>query len=449
MKKVLASVFALLFVLSVFSGCTATPGETTSQSDAATTQSATTAPKASDEVVVLQYADWDNFDTAFIDEWNATHPNIQVEFTAIPDNGEKMTKIDVLAMSGELDIMPMSDAEQFIRMENGVLAPLDEYIQRDGIDMATAFGAFEGWSKYDGTYYCLPLRTSLQVVYYNKDMFDAAGIAYPSDDWTWDQYLEIAKKLTVTDNGNKIYGTYTHKFGGDWATVAVQGSTGWYTSDGLCNIKDPALVKGLQVRKDMDDQGYQMPFNQIAAVKAMPNSEFLGGKAAMAMAGSWLVRDMKNKEKFPFDFNVGIAYIPRYDDTMPGQRLSMSCSALGIPANSKHKDEAWEFIKYYITEHSDVIAKSGNIPCYQPAWNDDIVSAFIEGSGLSLQDGQVFFNPKATITTSKVLGVAAAMYNQILGEETALYFNGEKTLEQTLDNIETRVNEEIQKAQNN
>ena len=54
-----------------------------------------------------------------------------------------------------------------------------------------------------------------------------------------------------------------------------------------------------------------MPYGRIVAAKAAINSSFLGGKEAMVTAGSWLVRDMKNKEKFPFDFQVGVAYMPR------------------------------------------------------------------------------------------------------------------------------------------
>jgi multiple sugar transport system substrate-binding protein len=392
--------------------------------------------------VVLQYADWDKFDTTFIDKWNAAHPDIQVEFTAIPDNGEKMTKVDILAMSGDLDIMPMSDAEEFIRMKNGVLAPISDYITEAGIDMKRDFGAFEEWVRYNGVYYCLPLRASLQVVYYNMDMFDAAGIPYPKDDWTWDEYIDTAKKLTKGSGQSKVYGAYTHTFGGDWATVAVQGAN-WYTGTGQSNIKAPAFVKGLEVRKTLDDGGFQMPFSQITAVKTMPNSEFFGGKAAMAMAGSWMVRDMKNKEKFPFQFRVGIAYIPRYDNTKPGQRISMSCSALGIPANSKHKKEAWEFLRYYIQQNSATIGASGNVPCYIPAWNDELVNTFIKGSGLHLEQGKVFFNSKATVSTSKILGTAMAMYNQLVNEQTPLYFNGEKSLNTVLNDIESLANREI------
>jgi multiple sugar transport system substrate-binding protein len=123
----------------------------------------------------------------------------------------------------------------------------------------------------------------------------------------------------------------------------------------------------------------------------------------------------------------------------------MSCSALGIPANSRYKDAAWEFLRYYIQENSATTAGGGNIPCYQPVWNDEnLVNVFIQGSGLTVDQGKVFFNPNATVTTNKVLGTASAMYNNIVNEQTPLYFNGEKTLQAVLDDIESRVNREIQ-----
>ena len=193
----------------------------------------------------------------------------------------------------------------------------------------------------------------------------------------------------------------------------------------------------------LDDEGIQMPYSQIVAAKTVINSSFLGGKEAMANAGSWLVRDLKNKDKFPFDFEVGVAYLPRFDETVEGPCSNYSASVLGIPANSQHKDEAWRFIKYYVEECSDYIAASGNLPTYLPAYDDDIVEIFCEGSGLPIEDGQKFFSSDVNLTTNKIIGKGGAEYMQIAKEEIEQYFNGEKTLEETLDNIETRVNEEL------
>jgi multiple sugar transport system substrate-binding protein len=391
-------------------------------------------------VVTLQYADWDKFDTGFIDDWNRTHPNIQVKFISIPDNGEQQNKVDVLAMSGEIDIMAISDGMQFLRMQNGVLAPIDEYLKDSGIDMKRDFGVFSEWNIYDGKYYCLPLRTSIEAVYYNKDMFDAAGVPYPQDGWTLDDYIAIAKKMTSGSGQNKVYGTYLHTWDGEWAPLIIQGSSGWYTADGKSNIRDPALRRGLELRREMDEGGYQMSYSQIASIKTLSNAEFLSGRAAMAVSGSWMVRDMKNKERFPFNFNVGVAYIPRYSVNHPAKVLNMTSSSIGIPSNSKHKTEAWEFIKYYVTQHSSVIARSGNVPCYQPVWTSDIVDLFVQGSGLPSEEGRKFFDRNANIVTTRVLGNRQADYNQILADQTPLYFNGEKSLDQVITDIESRVN---------
>lgn len=420
----------------LLAGCSG--GKTDPESQAAEGSQGST-----EEPVVINYYDWDIPDQKFIDDFNAANPDIQVVAHSIPANGERLTKLDILAMSGgDMDVMPISDGDQFTRFESGMLAPLDEYIERDGLDMEEAFGKYAIWGQSDGVYYGIPFRATQSGVYYNKDMFDAAGVAYPSDDWTLDEYIETARKMADWGKEQGIYGTYTHTYANEWATVAAQKGQ-WYTEDGSCNIKDPAWRLGLETRKLLDDEGVQMPYSQIVAAKAVINSSFLGGKEAMANAGSWLVRDMKNKDKFPFDFEVGVAYLPRYDETVEGPCSNYSASVLGIPANSEHKEEAWRFIKYYVEECSDYIAASGNLPTYLPAYDDEMVKKFCEGSGLSIEDGQKFFNSSVNLTTNKIIGPGGAEYMQIAKEEIEQYFNGEKTLDETLDKIESRVNEKL------
>lgn len=417
-----------------------------SSADSAGTQaSADNAPaaEASKEPVVINYYDWDIPDQKFIDDFNAANPDIKVVVHSIPANGERLTKLDILAMSGgDMDVMPISDGDQFTRFESGMLAPLDEFIERDGMDMEASFGKYAIWGQLDGTYYGIPFRATQSGVYYNKDMFDAAGVPYPSDDWTLEEYIETARKMAEWGKDDGIYGTYLHTYANEWATVAAQKGK-WFTQDGKCNIKDPAWVKALETRKMLDDENIQMPYGQIVAAKAVINSSFLGGKEAMANAGSWLVRDMKNKEKFPFDFEVGVAYLPRFDETVEGPCSNYSASVLGIPANSQHKEEAWRFIKYYVEECSDYIAASGNLPTYLPAYTDDIATIFCDGSPLSPEDGQKFFSDSVNLTTNKIIESGGTEYMQIAKEEIEQYFNGEKTLEETLDNVERRVNEAL------
>lgn len=444
MKKTVAFLMCLS-AAGLLAGCGAKTEATTAAADTTGAASTETKAEAKGDPVVINYYDWDIPDQKFIDDFNAANPDIQVVAHSIPANGERLTKLDILAMSGgDMDVMPISDGDQFTRFESGMLAPLDDFIAKDGVDMDKSFGKYAIWGQYDGKYYGIPFRATQSVVYYNKDMFDKAGVEYPKDDWTLDEYIETARKMVEWGKDQGIYGTYTHTYANEWATIAAQKGQ-WYTEDGKCNIKDPAWQKALETRKMLDDEGIQMPYGQIVAAKAAINSSFLGGKEAMVTAGSWLVRDMKNKEKFPFDFQVGVAYMPRFDESVEGLRSNYSCSVLGIPENSKHKEEAWRFIRYYVENASNYIAASGNLPTYLPAYNDDMVNIYCEGSGLDVSYAKKFFDPAVQLTTNKIIGNKGAEYMQIGKEEIEQYFNGEKSLEDTLDSIESRVNEALGK----
>ncbi|MCI8727141.1 MAG: sugar ABC transporter substrate-binding protein [Hungatella sp.] len=447
MKKT-TSFLMCLAMSAMLAGCgqnsdNKTTDETTGSSETAAEN--TVKEEGEGGQVVINYYDWDIPDQKFIDDFHAANPDIQVVVHSIPANGERLTKLDILAMSGgDMDVMPISDGDQFVRFESGMMAPLDEFIERDGLDMEASFGKYAIWGQSDGKYYGIPFRATQTGVYYNKDMFDEAKVPYPSDDWTLEEYIETARKMAEWGKSQGIYGTYTHTYANEWATVAAQKGQ-WYTPDNQCNIKDPAWRTALETRKMLDDEGTQMPYGQIVAVKAVINSSFLGGKEAMVNAGSWLVRDMKNRDKFPFDFQVGVACLPRFDETVEGPCSNYSCSVLGIPENSKHKEEAWRFIRYYVEECSDYIAASGNLPTYLPAYSDEMIHIFCEGSGLDEEYGKKFFDSSIKLTTNKIIGPCGAQYMQIGKEEIEQYFNGEKTLEETLDNIERRVNEELAK----
>ena len=79
--------------------------------------------------VVINYYEWDVPNQQFVDDFMAEHPDIKVEVHTIPANGDRATKLDIMAMSGsDIDVMPIADGDQFIRFEQGMLAPLDNLL---------------------------------------------------------------------------------------------------------------------------------------------------------------------------------------------------------------------------------------------------------------------------------------------------------------------------------
>ena len=441
MKKTIAWCLTLCLLLGILTGCSQNQPSEGSGQDA-----------ESGEKVVINIYDWDaSFDTSIIDRFNEKYPDIKAVYNVVPDNNDKMTKLDVLAMGGgEVDVMTLSDGDQFLRMQNGILAPVDEFIEADGMDMEELYGSHAEWAKYDGKYYGLPLRVSIEGVFYNKDMFDEAGIPYPTSDWTYDDYIEIARQLVQGEGANKVYGTYLHTWNCEWNGIGCQADL-YYTEDGKCNFDNAAFRKALEVRKMLDEEGVQQSYDEINALNAFPNSAFLGGKCAMAVVGSWLVRDMKDKDNFPFDFNVGWVNMPKYDDSVGDNPVNSTVSILGIPATSKNKEAAWKFMRFYAEECAVDIAAQGNVPCYQMEHNEELIETFLEGSGLDLEYGQMMFSPELTHYSCKIGAppqsyATSAQYDMLANEEIQAYFGGGQDLDTTIANIVEKVNEMLEDA---
>lgn len=389
------------------------------------------------EKTVIHFYDWAPTDMSIIEDFNRENPDIEVQFHSIPDNGgDKLVQLDILAMGGgDIDVMPGSDGEQMVRMKNGIYAPIDEFIERDGIDMEANFGDILSYATYDGVTYGYPFRSTVEGIWYNKDMFDAAGIPYPDGSWTWDEYKEITAKLTHGEGADKVYGTYTHTFNGQWAPVGNEKEP-WYNEEGYSNINSEAFKTQLERRKELDDLGYQLSFSQIQATQATQAAYFLSGKCAMVQAGSWIVQNIKDQENYPHSFRIGVAPLPRFDESVESENnFSVAASILAIPANSDHKEEAWRFIRYMVEEGAHRIARSGNYPCYRPAYDDELIAAFIEGSGLEIDDVRPLFG-EMTAVSQKPTGSAAAEYQQSMQEQTPLFFNGEKAADEVLAEIQ-------------
>ena len=463
MKKILAVLLSVSMVVGLLSACggnNSTPKETTSNKEtqaagetkAANETEGTKAPDAGNEdagdKIVINYYDWDGSAAGVVERFNASQDKIQVVFTQIPDNMDKNSKLDVLAMGGgEIDVLPCGDGDQFTRMQNGMFAPLDEYIAADGIDMDSAFSEMAKWCVWDGVTYGMPLRASVGGVFFNKDLFDAAGIEYPEGNWTWEDYKNIASQLTQGEGTDKIYGTYNHVWAGEWIHPAAQVGS-FYKEDGTSNINDEIFVNILNERKALDEAGVQPSYTEVKATQAMPNSFFLGGKCAMVICGAWLIRDMKDTENYPHDFGVGFTYFPRTNDSVSSDKnLFMSATMLGVASTSKHPEEAYQFIKYMVTEGAVDIAAGGNYPCYKVAFDDEVINAFIKDSGLSFEDGQKLFASDAVYHSSKATGAGAAAYMDALDEQEGLFFTGSTDAQSALDNVAKAMNEEIESLQ--
>ena len=168
--------------------------------------SAATIVHAEDEVT-LRVLNWGNTDEEkiandAIARFNEENPNVKVEQTCVPVESwsDFIQKWITMCTSGEApDVISLGLEAVNMAVSNDLLVPLDDIITDDEELTAKkdqyAPSLLEGFTVNDSLY-GLPNGTQTMVVYYNKHMFDDAGLEYPQDGWTWDQFRETAEKLT-------------------------------------------------------------------------------------------------------------------------------------------------------------------------------------------------------------------------------------------------------------
>ncbi len=221
---------------------------------------------------------------------------------------------------------------------------LDDYL--DGFIDALSYG--EGENR--GIYY-LPEYFNVSLLYYNKDMFDEAGIAYPTIDWDYDDFFAAGKTLTKTDaNGNYVsWGTdTTFDWWAQWLTFVRQCGGTVMDEEGNLTLDDEASLKGLQYYFEMAGaaQDPETWGNKIGSTVGENDlGLFQGGKVGMVFAGHTGSFATYREASKKFGLNWDVQLLPTTNEgNRDGGELSLY--AYGIYKNSKNKQGAWEFLKY-------------------------------------------------------------------------------------------------------
>lgn len=279
------------------------------------------------------------------DEFNAAHPDIQVKFEPIPSDGYGTKLTTSLAAGQAPDVFLIGEGDYFKYVDKGVIEPLDDYLKNDSSFSLDIFQKdLIDNMKINGKQYYLPKDFNPLALWYNKRMFDEAKLPYPTDDWTWDDLIAAAQKLTKKDGGKytqfgfnatkweyPIY-TYLWDHGTDIANEDGTQAEGYMNGDKTV----AALEKYVALSKG---EGRVSPTPQDTETMGGDSSMFMTDKLAMMVTGRWIKGDLDKS-----DVQYGSALIPKGED---GTRTSIIASAgWAVNAASKHKQEAYELVKW-------------------------------------------------------------------------------------------------------
>lgn len=445
-RKILACLLCLAMVFS-FVGCGNSSNGSGNSEAVATTE---------DEVVKLVV--WggvpgESGPQDLVDAFNASHPNIQVEYYRFVNDDTGNTKLDTSIMSGEqVDVFFTYTTDLLKkRVNGGMVEPLENFGVEDFI-RENITTELDQVSKVDGKYYALPTVKEFFGFMVNQDMLDAKGITI-NDDWTVDEFMEIAKQLADNTGDKPVYGVHPYSGGLPLNfALPVLGGDMYYKNEGKESNFDAAEFASIARIQELMIDGYAMPFEEIFAQKLEMYSHpaFLSGEVAMMPFSTWMLRYVKDLENFPHDFKTTFAAYPTTEKGVENNFRAYLNNNICMNSKSEYKDEAWTFIQYWIGEGSEYMLKAGKIPAWSKV-DANLVSEKILGeNAATLFNAEAYNRVVMNPNNAYVVDTITTAYPQIIEiykEESELFFLGHSDKDTYLKNLKTRADKAIKTEQ--
>ncbi|MEV4368287.1 sugar ABC transporter substrate-binding protein [Nonomuraea sp. NPDC049637] len=314
--------------------------------------------------VTISYAIWEKNDQPstqkIIDAFQKQHPDVTVKLEITPWD-QYWTKLQTAATGGAApDVFWMNSLNVRMYAKGGVIAPFEN------ADVSAFPQAIVDGYRYDGKLYGMPRDVGVPVLWYDKELFDKGGVAYPTADWTWDDLKAAAKKLT--DPAKKQYGLLAPLWdqGGFYPTM-IQAGGHVISADGKkSGFDEPGSIQGLEFWTDMINKDKVAPPLQ-ATTDTSPVQLFMTGKYAMYYGGSWLASTFKaNTER---GGKVDVAPLPKG----PAQEAVILLGlANSVSAKSEHPAEAAQFATFLSSDEAEkILSDSGGASVSSRAGTQD------------------------------------------------------------------------------
>ncbi len=387
--------------------------------------------------VTINVATWD--DRFTIDEhveapFESAYPNIDVNYLVFPAKEYDTTLATQLAGGADIDVYGTKNNAGYADLvERGVAFAIDDLIAKDTFDLS-GFGPLINGIKFNGSIYGLPVAKSAWVLYYNKDLFDANGVGYPSEDMTWEEFRNLAKKMTTGRGAGKVWGAYFHT----WPVCTF----GPALQDGTTIIDEDlsSVERAFELRLALEEDGSIMSYYDAVASKTHYNALFQSGKLAMNIIGNWHVAQLRRAEdEGNLNFDWDIVPMPHPKGVTPNTTWGMPDS-ISITAKSDNKEAAWEFLKFRTgLEGAKISAEHGTLPAF---YNKEIGEVFLSGGNGTPENLEIIPQANVYVEYPAVPGINTIV-NSIYKEEIELMFVGDQSPAQTISKIKKRIQEEM------
>ena len=317
-----------------------------------------------DGTVDLTFQIWDVFQRdgmqAMCDAYTALHPEVTIE-VQVTSWDEYWTKLEAATMAKQApDIFWMHTNEILKYADNDKLVDCSEIVDKShfsDISLANASGS-------DGTLYAVPKDRDTVGLVYNKEMFDAAGVSYPDDTWTWDTLVEASQKI-YDATGYYGYMAYGDDQLGYWNFVYQAGGSILTEDKTRANFTDPATEMAMDFYIGLQKNDW-CP-NQTYFAETSPGTAFFSGKGAMFLEGDWnILPELQNYPDMVGKWDVAV--LPKCPNPLSGDGRATISNGLSYATTktNKHLDVVMDVLKFFgSAEGQQIQGESGAaIPAY-------------------------------------------------------------------------------------
>lgn len=387
-------------------------------------------PTAPSEPVTITYSNFisnagneENL-AAIVDAFEAEHEGVTVEVTTLPYDQYGQVLDTDLAAGTAADVFDIEYANYARYQALGVLAPIT-------VDDPAAYRAslLESYQT-DGEQFALPSSFSNVVLYYNADLFDAAGLDHPTADWTWEDEQAAAEALTDASAG--VWGDHQPVSFHEFYKALAQNGGSFLNEDGTAvAFNTPEGVEAAHWL--VDKSGTVMPtIEQGQGSPDFDTNLFLEGKLAMMHSGIWVFGALADA---PFTWDIAVE---------PGNAQQASATfsnAVGVSADSEHIEAASAFAQFLTSSDAMVetrLATGWELP---PISDEAALATYLEQD--TPANRQAVFDSLEQIALPPVVAEGQTEMQDIVTEELVAAQSGQKSVEEALASAEQRINEVI------
>lgn len=417
MKRLLAILVAVVMVVVLMAGCGSSKP---SAPQTGTTEPGTSSPSDTKQPVTLSLWVWDDAQVpatqSMIDAFSKKYPWITVEITSIAGVDDYNTKVQSVIGSADAPSvfwLNFNLAREYIPM--GFVQDLTDYINNDpNFDITKLNAGITEAYTVDNRIYAIPKDTDSYAVYYNKAIFDAAGVPYPENDWTIDDFIETAK---ATTSGNVIGWCNTFSDRVYKAFIYSNGGSIYNEAGTEAVVNSPEAIEVVQKFMDLMNDGYAYTGQELDEITE--NVAFTSKLCALEINGSWMISDFSTA----LGDDLGIV-------EMPSGKAGKASVGHGIgyatTTANPHLDETWLLLSYLGSDEAQEMQVEVVIPAanacastWETVYPNVNLSAFVNALGYSKPIPLAATNPTAARSAFREC-IANMLYGQYSNAEEAM-----------------------------